>query len=64
MVTRVTGCSSTALLPDPDGVRYTVTRTVPMPWRPTGIVAAGVAPRVCDVAALVELLFGERWAVN
>ena len=59
---------SVVLLPDPDGVRYTVVRTVPETARgvalPVGVIASGVAPRVGDVAALVQVLFGERWAVN
>lgn len=59
---------SIVLLPDADGVRYTVVRTVAETVRggvlPVGVVAFGVAPRVSDVAALVEVLFGQRWAVN
>ena len=59
---------SVVLLPDVDGVAYRIVRTVAETVRgvelPVGLVASGTAPRVCDVAALVEMLFGERWAVN
>ena len=67
MVIHMSRCTVT-LAADPDGVFYKLRRDVAETVRgvdlPTGIVAACVAPRVCDVAALVWLLFGERWAVN
>lgn len=61
------------LLADPEGVAYRIVRTVAESSThpkdverglPVGVIASGTAPRVCDVAALVEVLFGERWAVN
>jgi hypothetical protein len=67
MLIRMT-MGTVVLLADPEGVAYRIERTMPEAVRggelPTGPVASGVAPRVCDVAALVVLLFGEMWAVN